>query len=114
IDFYTLKGDQTIDLKSSFEYQFVIVKEEEEEKEIIKRDVKKIIRRFCEINTNIIDSQYKKVLKYCVPRPEKKLNIHIKPRTPWIFGISVWYYYEYAYEGDNEDYLDKCFEHDFD
>ncbi len=48
-----------------------------------------------------------------MPRPKPILNIVIKARTPWVYGISLWAAYGYPYEGDSEKYLDDCFEHDF-
>jgi hypothetical protein len=53
------------------------------------------------------------MLKYCLPRPEKMKEINIRPRTPWIFPISIWAAYDYTYEGDSEELLDDVFEHDF-
>lgn len=53
------------------------------------------------------------MLKYCQPRPEKKKIINIRPRTPWIFPISIWAAYDYTFEGDSEEYLEEVFEHDF-
>ena len=53
------------------------------------------------------------MINFCEPRPEKILNKFIKPRTPWIFPNSIWAYYDFEYNDVNENYLDKCFEFDF-
>jgi len=115
IDTYSAKGEKFIDLKEQcFTYEFKVPKEDDvDEIEVVTRTVSRVCRKYAELWTTIIDSTYKKYLVYCVPRPEKKIDLNIKPRTPWTYPISVWYAYEYNYEGDNKDYLDKVFDHDF-
>ena len=66
-----------------------------------------------EINNNVIDEYYRKTLKYCEPRPERKFNQFIKPRTPWTYSVSIWAYYDYKYEGEPDDLILEAFEHDF-
>ena len=53
------------------------------------------------------------MINFCEPRPERILNKFIKPRTPWVFPVSIWAYYDYEYNDVPESYLDKCFEFDF-
>ena len=65
------------------------------------------------VNKNVINEEYRKMISFCEPRPEKILNKFIKPRTPWIFPNSIWAYYDYEYNDVPESYLDKCFEFDF-
>ena len=65
------------------------------------------------INRNVINEDYRKTLAFSEPRPEKIINKFIKPRTPWSFPISIWAYYDYEYDDISENYLDKCFEFDF-
>ena len=79
-------------------------------KEIIVRFIhKKSIRE----NFKVITDDFVTNLKYCEPRPERKFDKFIKPRPPWTFPQSIWYYYNYNYEGETEDTINKCFEHDF-
>ena len=65
------------------------------------------------VNQNVINENYMKTILYSEPRPEKIIDKFVKPRTPWSFPISIWAYYGYEYEGVSEDYLDQCFEFDF-
>ena len=65
------------------------------------------------VNQNVINENLAKNIVFSEPRPEKIINKFVKPRTPWSFPISIWAYYGYDYEGDTEDYLDDCFEFDF-
>ena len=65
------------------------------------------------VNKNVINEEYRKMITFCEPRPEKILNKFIKPRTPWVFPNSIWAYYDYEYNDVPESYLDKCFEFDF-
>ena len=64
-------------------------------------------------NPNIIDDNYRKLIKFSIPRPEKNLNKFIKPRTPWSFPISIWAYYGYDYNDVSSSYLNQCFKFDF-
>ena len=116
IDHFTTKNEKCLNLKDvkdgSFEYKLKVINEDDEE-EIITKNISKLCKKYSELWTNIIDSSYKKYLEYCEPRPQKKIDINFKPRTPWIFQISIWYSYEYNYDGDSKEYLDKVFENDF-
>ena len=64
-------------------------------------------------NPHIIDSNYRKLFKFSVPRPEKNLNKFVKPRTPWSFPISIWASYGYEYNDIPASYLNQCFKFDF-
>ena len=75
--------------------------------------VKTISKITVKINKNVIDEEYRKMISFCEPRPEKILNKFVKPRTPWTFPISIWAYYDYEYNDVPESYLDACFEFDF-
>ena len=55
-----------------------------------------------DFNNQVIDDNYNKSLEYCVPRPEKIIIIHIRPKTPWEYSRSLWAIWEYAYEGESE------------
>jgi hypothetical protein len=67
-----------------------------------------------EINNKVIEKEsFVKMLEFCVPRPEKKIIINIRPRTPWSFPISLWSAYDYQYEGEPEDVYDNAFEFDY-
>ena len=65
------------------------------------------------VNKLVINDEYRKMINFCEPRPEKIVNKFIKPRTPWTYPISIWAYYDYEYDDVPESYLDKCFEFDF-
>ena len=65
------------------------------------------------VNQNVLNENLTKNIVFSEPRPEKIINKFVKPRTPWSFPISIWAYYGYEYEGDSEEYLDECFEFDF-
>ena len=65
------------------------------------------------VNQNVINENLAKNIVFSEPRPEKIINKFVKPRTPWSFPISIWAYYGYDYEGDSEEYLNECFEFDF-
>ena len=81
--------------------------------EVITVTVKKISKKTINVNRNVVDENYIKQLKFSEPRPLKIINKFVKPRTPWIFPISIWAYYDYDYEGDSEEYIDQCFNFDF-
>ena len=90
------------------------INEDEEEKEPKQFIITKVARAHVEINPEVISSRdYSKMIKVCVPRPEKKIIKKKRPRTPWTFPISIWAYYKYNYEGDNEDLINGAFEFDF-
>ena len=65
------------------------------------------------VNQNVINENYMKTILFSEPRPEKIIDKFVKPRTPWSFPISIWAYYGYEYDGISEDYLNDCFEFDF-
>ena len=65
------------------------------------------------VNHNVINENLTKNIVFSEPRPEKIINKFVKPRTPWSFPISIWAYYGYEYEGVSEEYLNECFEFDF-
>ena len=87
--------------------------EENNEKIIKEIKVNFLGKKKVKQNLKVINENYIKTLKYCEPRPERKFDRFIKPKTPWSFPLSIWYYYNYNYEGDSEDYINQCFEHDF-
>ena len=72
-----------------------------------------ISKMHVKVNQNVVNDNLTKNIVFSEPRPEKIINKFVKPRTPWSFPISIWAYYGYDYEGDTEDYLDDCFEFDF-
>ena len=76
-------------------------------------EVKSICKITVKVNKNVINEEYRKMINFCEPRPERILNKFIKPRTPWVFPISIWAYYDYEYNDVPESYLDKCFDFDF-
>ena len=65
------------------------------------------------VNQSVINENFMKNILFSEPRPEKIIDKFVKPRTPWSFPISIWAYYGYDYDGISEDYLDECFEFDF-
>ena len=67
-----------------------------------------------EINYNVIDDGYNRMLKYCEARPDRIVNKFVKPRSPWTYAISIWKsYYDIPYEGASYEYLSEVFDHDF-
>ena len=64
-------------------------------------------------NQTVVNENLSKNIFFSEPRPEKIINKFVKPRTPWTFPISIWAYYGYEYEGNTEEYLNSCFEFDF-
>jgi hypothetical protein len=67
-----------------------------------------------EINYNVIDDSYNKMLKFCEARPDRIVDRFVKPRTPWSYPISIWKsYYDIPFEGDSYEYLSEVFDHDF-
>ena len=65
------------------------------------------------VNYNVVNENLSKNIFFSEPRPPKIIDKFVKPRTPWSFPISIWAYYGYEYEGISEDYLNSCFEFDF-
>ena len=70
-------------------------------------------KRIIEKNLKVIDEDFLKVIKYCEPRPGKIKNKIIKPKTPWAFQNSIFYFCGYNFEGENEEIINGCFEFDF-
>ena len=70
-------------------------------------------KRIIEKNLKVIDEDFLKVIKYCEPRPGKIKNKIIKPKTPWAFQNSIFYFCGYNFEGENEEIINECFEFDF-
>lgn len=67
-----------------------------------------------EVNYNVIDDGYNRMLKFCEARPGRIIDKFIKPRTPWSYPISIWKsYYDIPFDGDSTEYLSEVFEHDF-
>ena len=64
-------------------------------------------------NKNVINDEYRKNISFSEPRPAKIIDKFVKPKTPWSYPVSIWAYYGYDYDGVSEDYLDKCFNFDF-
>ena len=91
----------------------IISLEENNEKIIKEIKVNFLGKKIVKQNLKIINENYITTLKYCEPRPERKFERFIKPKTPWTFQISIWHYYNYNYEGESEEYINQCFEHDF-
>ena len=75
--------------------------------------VKTISKITVKLNKNVIDEEYRKLISFCEPRPEKILNKFVKPRTPWTFPLSIWAYFDYEYNDVPESFLDTCFDFDF-
>lgn len=75
--------------------------------------IRKVGKVISEVNCMVIDDFCRNLLKYCVPRPERKRNNFVKPRTPWTYDISIWAGHGYRFEGESEMYLDEVFDHDF-
>lgn len=76
-------------------------------------EVRQLNRKELGINPAVIDENYLKRFYNCEPRPEKILVKHERPRTPWIFPVSIWATYGYNYDDETEEFMDECFEHDF-
>ena len=84
--------------------------EKEKEKKV---SISILGKKYIEQNLKVIDEDFLKVIKYCEPRPGKIKNKIIKPKTPWSFNNSIFYFCGYNYEGENEDIINECFEFDF-
>jgi hypothetical protein len=65
------------------------------------------------LNDNVIDKNYTSLLQTCQPRPKPYIFVPNKIRVPWKYPVSLWAMYGYAYEGDSEELLNDCFDHDF-
>ncbi len=67
-----------------------------------------------EVNSHVVNDQYQKQMKYCEARPERQLDRFIKPKTPWIYPVSIWAtYFDMLYEGERDELMMEAFEHDF-
>jgi hypothetical protein len=81
----------------------LVHQENSEDGDVKQHIVTKVAKINVDINSNVIDnSTYRKLLKFCEPRPERKVHKKVRPRTPWSFPISIWAAYEYQYDGDSE------------
>ena len=63
-------------------------------------------------NNNIITQEYQSTLKFSIPRPDI-ISSRSNKQNPWKYTDSIWYYYNYNYEGETDDILNKMFEADF-
>ena len=70
-------------------------------------------KKTIEKNVKVIDENYLKIIKYCEPRPPKIKNNIIKPKSPWTFQNSIFYFCHYNYEGYDDKLISDCFEFDF-
>ena len=94
-------------------YEDEDIDEDEQEKELKKFIITKVAQTNVEINPEVISSvDYIKMIKYCVPRPEKTI-LKRRPRTPWSFPISIWAYYGYDYNGEPDSAYNNAFEFDY-
>ena len=76
--------------------------------------ITKVANEQIEINPNVIDiKDFNKLIKFCIPRPEIQLFKKKKERIPWKFEMSIWAYYKYKYDGEDEKILEKAFEFDY-
>ena len=88
--------------------------DEEEDKELKKFIITKVAQTNVEINPEVISSEgYIKMIKYCVPRPEKNNDLKKRPRTPWSFPASIWAFYGYDINGEPESVYNNAFEYDY-
>ena len=87
--------------------------DDDEEKELKKFIITKVAQTNVEINPEVISSEgYIKMIKYCVPRPEKD-NLKKRPRTPWTFPASIWAFYGYDINGEPDSVYNSAFEFDY-
>ena len=76
--------------------------------------ITKVANEQIEINPKVIDIKtFNKLIKYCIPRPKIQLFKKKKERIPWKFEMSIWAYYKYKYDGEDEKILEKAFEFDY-
>ena len=67
-----------------------------------------------ELNHHVVNDDYHKLLKFCEARPARQLEHFIKPKTPWIFNVSMWAtLFDFRYDGEKDEILNDAFEHDF-
>lgn len=107
-------GENTVNLNEA------ILAEYEKEKEFIDDEtVRKqyIVHQVGEMSVEpyegILTEEYTSKIKFCVPRPEKKIKTKVRPRTPWIFPDSIWAYFGYSYDGFQEESINDAFEFDY-
>ena len=96
--------------------EFIDDEDDEENEELKQFIITKVAKTEVEINPEVIsvnDGNYLKMIKHCVPRPEKQLNLKKRPRTPWSFPISIWAWYGYDYNGEKESAYNSAFEFDY-
>ena len=114
-------GPITHELKDAIIYtqekkpkEFEDEEDDEEEKDLKKFIITKVAQTNVEINPDVISSEgYIKMIKYCVPRPEKNMDLKKRPRTPWSFPASIWAFYGYDINGEPESVYDNAFEFDY-
>ena len=68
--------------------------------------------RIIKPNNNIVTKEYKSTLKFSVPRPEDISSV-MTAQNLWKFSNSFWSYYNYNFDGETDDTLEKMFETDF-
>ena len=68
--------------------------------------------RIIKPNNNIVTKEYKSTLKFSVPRPDD-LSSKMTIQNLWKYSNSFWSYYNYNFEGETDDTLEKMFETDF-
>ena len=112
-------GQMTHELKDAIVHTQPLKEEDDDDSDSIDKEPKqfiitKVAQTHVAINPEVISSiGFLKMIKYCEPRPEKKINKKKRPRTPWSFPISIWAYYKYQYEGETEEQVNDAFEFDF-
>ena len=88
--------------------------EENEEKDIKKFIITKVGHINVEINPDVINSKsYVNNLNNCIPRPEYNKKRKKRPRTPWSFPVSIWAWYGYDYNGEQDSSYNNAFEFDY-
>ena len=76
--------------------------------------VSKVIKENIEINPQVIDNNYFiNLIKFSIPRPEKKLYKKKREKIKWKFEMSIWAFYKYNYDGESEKIYNKAFEFDY-
>ena len=68
--------------------------------------------RYVSPNNNIITHEYQSTLKFSIPRPENYSSRNNK-QSPWKYSDSIWNYFNYNVEGENDLIYEKMFETDF-
>jgi len=71
------------------------------EKVTVSTKVLKLGRLIFEMNSKVVDANFKSMIKHCEPRPVKKQIVVKKQRTPWVFSASIWNtIWDYDYQDD--------------